>query len=91
MAGVVIVGLWLVRGFEGLGDLLGDGQGLIYRDGTLRDAVGECRSLDQFHDQRSLALTAFEAVDRRDVGMVERRERLGFAVEAGQAFRVLRH
>ena len=31
----------LMRGFEGLGDLLGDGQRLIERNRTLSDAVGK--------------------------------------------------
>ena len=32
-----------------------------------------------------------EAADRRDVGMAERREHLGFTLEPGEAIRVARH
>ena len=41
----------LVRSFQRLGDLLGDGQGFINRQRSLREAIGESRSLDQFHHQ----------------------------------------
>ena len=37
----------LVRGFEGFGDLLGDGQGFVERDGTLADTVLQDWSFDQ--------------------------------------------
>ena len=42
---------FLVRGLEGLGDLAGDRQGLGDRHWPRRDALGERRPVDQFHDQ----------------------------------------
>jgi len=42
-------------------------------------------SLHQFHHQRAL----FDAVDLRDVGMIERCQHLGFALEAGDALGVV--
>ena len=72
----------LVRRFEGFGDLLRDGQRLVHGNRTLRDAVGERRPLDQFHHESNRARALFQAVDLRDVWMVQRGERLGFAVEA---------
>ena len=42
----------LVRGFERLGDLPRDGQGLIERDRAAGDALRQVLALDQLHDQR---------------------------------------
>ena len=80
----------LVRRFKGFGDLFGDGQGLVDRNWPLLDAICQCRSLDQFEDQRSelTALSLLQPVDAADVRMVQRGEHLGFPLEAGQAIRV---
>ena len=51
----------------------------------LRDAVRERRPLDQLHHERGDAVRSFQAVDRRDVRMIQRREDFGFALEPGQA------
>ena len=45
-------------------------------------------ALDQLQHQRSRAVVLLEAVDLRDVRMVERREQLGLALEPGQTIRV---
>jgi hypothetical protein len=59
------------------------GAGLL--DGTVRNQ-GLARR--QFHRQDQLAPVLLEAVDGRDVGVVEGRQHLGLAPEAGQAFGV---
>ena len=46
----------------------------------------EIVALDQFHHERAHAAGFFEAVDVRDVRMVQRRERLRFAREPRQPF-----
>ena len=79
----------LVRRFERLGDLLRDGQGLLKRNRPLRDAVGERRSLDHLHHEGLDAVALFEAMNLADVGMVQRGERAGLAVEAGEPLRVV--
>jgi len=61
----------LVGGLERLGDLLRNGECLIDRDRPLRDPLREVLTLDQFHDERGQAVGLFEAVDLRDVRMVE--------------------
>ncbi len=71
----------LVRGLEGFGDLPGDRQRLVQRNGSLRDAIRERRSLDELEDERAF----LESVNRRDVQMIERREDLRLALEARQA------
>ena len=79
-----------VRGFQRLRDLLGDGEGFIDRDGPLRDAIPERRPLDQFHHQRDSARALFEAVNLRDVRMIERGKRSRFAIKSCQPFGILR-
>ena len=41
----------LVRGFERVGNLPGDGQRLVERDGPARDPLRQVLALDQFHDE----------------------------------------
>ncbi len=89
-----------MRGLERLGNLLRDGQGLVERHSGLPrrsassakagDALRQVVALDEFHHERGDATAFFEAVDRGDVGMVQRGERLGFPREARQAVRVMR-
>ena len=66
----------------------GDGQRLVERQRPLRDPIGERRPLDQLQHQRRGAARLLEAVDRRDVRVVERRQHLGLALEARQAIGV---
>ena len=75
----------LMRGLERPGHLLRDRQRFNDRDRRARDPIGERRALDQFHDQGSYAAGVFEAVDLRDVRMIERGEHLRFTTEAGEA------
>ena len=74
----------LVRRFERFGDLPGDRQRFVDRDRSVRNAIGEGRSLDELHDERLHAVRVFEPVDGRDVWMIQRGEDFGFALEARQ-------
>ena len=73
-----------MRRVERARDLDRDRQRLIERQRAFRQAIGERLAFDQFQDQRADAVAVFDAVDRADVRMVERRERARFALEAGQ-------
>jgi hypothetical protein len=55
---------------------LSDRQCLIERNGTACDPLRKILALDEFHRQRAHVFAVFEAVNLRDVRMVERRERL---------------
>jgi hypothetical protein len=55
-----------------------------------RRALREVVALDEFHHEGGQAPAFFEAVDRGDVRMVQRREGLGFTLEASQAIRIVR-
>ena len=78
----------LVRGFERLGDLLGDWQRLVERNRAARNALRQILALDEFHDERRDVGGLLETVDRRDVRMVEGREHFGFALKAREAIRI---
>jgi len=76
----------LVSVLQGVRDLPGDGQRFLERDRALRDALGQRRALRQLEHQRAV----LHAIDRRDVGMVQRRQHLRFAGESRHAVGVLR-
>ena len=79
----------LMRGFERVGNLLRDRQCLIERHCPACDPLRQILALDEFHRERAHAVTLFEAVNVRDVRMVERRERLRFAREPREAIGVV--
>ncbi len=79
----------LVCLFEGLGDLASDRKAFIYGKTSLGQPIGQGRPLDQLHDQGRAAAARLQAVDLGDVGVVEARQELGFALEAGEPFGVL--
>jgi hypothetical protein len=62
----------------------------IYRNPSLRDPIGQRRSFDQLQDERGHARRILETVDVRDVWVIQRRERLGLALEPGQSFGIMR-
>jgi hypothetical protein len=87
----------LVRGFDRFGNLPRQGQRLVERDRTARDARAEILALDQFHHQRAGAgrrgarrRGVLEPVDAGDVGMVERGERARLALESHQPIGIVR-
>src|SRR5262249_2669262 len=80
----------LVCGFEGLGDLACNGNCFFNRYYTARDTIGQRVALDELDHERGRSGRLFQAVDLRDVRMVERRERLRLALEAHHAIAVAR-
>jgi hypothetical protein len=75
----------LVRRFKGFGDLPRDGQRLVERNRTPRDPLRQVLAFDEFQHERAHAAGIFQAVDMRDVRMIEGGERLRFARKPGQA------
>ena len=78
----------LVRRVQGLGDLSRDGRRLVNGQLPVRDPIRERRALDELHDQRMHASRLFEPVHDRNVGMIQRGENLGFAMEAREPVRI---
>ena len=79
-----------VRGFERLGDLRGDRQRFIDRNRAACDTLRQIVAFDQFHHERGDAPALFEAVDRRDVWVIERSEDFRFALKARESFGIRR-
>jgi hypothetical protein len=75
----------LVRGLKSFRDLFCDRQRFVDRDRPAPNALRQIVALDQFHHQRANAARFFEAVNVRDIRMVQGGERLCFAGEPGQS------
>src|SRR5207244_12260931 len=67
-----------------------DWQRIEDRDGTTRDDLRQVVALDQLHDQGTEAAGFLQSVNMRDVRMIERGQRLGFAREPREAIRIVR-
>src|SRR6516162_4902465 len=80
----------LMGGFERLGDLLGNAEGVINRDGAASDSLIQALAVNEFEHEELRAVGFFEAVDLRDVRVIERRENLGFTTESGDALGIVR-
>src|SRR5262245_35712467 len=91
----------LVSRVECFDDLHGEGQRLGERDGRTRartritawcdragDPVVQRHAFDQFHHERMDTVVLLEAVDRGDIGMVQRRERTRLAFETRESLLV---
>ena len=66
-------------------------EGFVDRDGALRDAIRKRRAFHEFHHERDGPVPLLEAVDRGDVGMIQRCQHFRFALEARQSLRVTGH
>ena len=74
---------FLVGGFEGSSNLIGAVERDCYGQGAAKGFA-----FDEFQDETFDATGFFEAVNRADVGMIQRCQRASFAAEAGEAGRV---
>jgi hypothetical protein len=74
----------VVRRFQRLGQLAGDWQHFVERKRTAFDTVGQVLSGDELHGDRVHWTGVLDAVNGRDVRVVERGQRLGFAREPRQ-------
>jgi hypothetical protein len=81
----------LVGRLERVDDLAGDRDRIGDRQGAARfEHLGERDAGNQFHDQGTHVTGVLDAVDMRDVGMVEGGECLRLALEASEAIGVTR-
>ena len=79
-----------MRGLQRFGNLLPDTQRLVYRNCSALDPLGQRLSLDQFHHEKVLAVGLFQAVDRRNVRMVQRGEDARFPLQSRNTFGIAR-
>ena len=83
----------LVSRGQPLGDLQEELDRLLRRDRAAVDPIGERLPLDQLHDQKGsprLVVRGLEAIKRRDVRVVERRQDPRLPFEAGEALGIVR-
>ena len=80
----------VVRRFESLGDLSTDVERVANRESAVPQALGERLSRNQLHDEKPLAVVLFEAEQRRNCRVIERRENAGLTLETSQSLRVFR-
>ena len=79
-----------VGGLERVGDLPARSQDLVHRERRAHDALLEGLARDELEDEEADGVELLEAVDRRDVRVVQGREDVRLAREAREAVRVLR-
>jgi hypothetical protein len=79
-----------VRSLESVRDLNGSSQRLFERERAARDPVGQRLAFDQLHDEQMAAVALLQTVQRRDMRVIQRGERLGLPFEACDAIRVVR-
>ncbi len=72
---------FFVRGFECIGDLL-----RVVEGGLKRERPLERSTRHQLHHKSANAVRLLNSIDLGDVGVVERRQNLRFAFEAGEPF-----
>src|SRR5262245_37288076 len=68
----------LVRRFESVGDLAGNGERLFERDCAFPNTVGEGGTFDQFEDE----IVGTDIVNLANIGMIHRRDGADLALEA---------
>ena len=79
-----------MRRLERLGRLARDRQRLVHRQRPLMKAIGQRRAFDELEDERDDVFAFFERVDGGDVRVIQRREDLRLALEAGDPGGVVR-
>ena len=81
---------FLMGGFERLCDLPGDPERLLDRNPAARDALVQALAVHEFENKELLPVEFVEAVDLRDMRMIQGGEELGFATEASDTIRIVR-
>ena len=77
-----------VSGLEPVGNLMGDRQDFGQRKRTPSDALRQCLTGDELQYKGGHALEVFDAVDGRNVRVIERGQDTRFALEPDASFRI---
>ena len=75
----------VVRGLDCRRDLAADVERFVHREGPFRETRRERVAGDVFKNEELTLIGLFDAVNRRDIGMAQGGEQLGFAIESDQA------
>ena len=76
---------FFMGGLQRFGNLLAAFQGLFDGHGFPFEALAECLTLDQFHDQGMDLIGFLDSVDGGDVGVIQSGQDLGLAVKTRDA------
>ena len=76
---------FVVRGLERLGDLPGDGERFVEWKTSAPNPLRERRARHELHHEEAMAFGFLQSVNRGNIGVVERRERLCLARESRHA------
>jgi hypothetical protein len=81
---------FLVRRFQRTTNLLRDPKSFIDRDRSAAHSIRKRFTIHQFEHEKTHSVHFGEIVDCCDVGVIQRRENLGFALETADPVRILR-
>src|SRR5688500_20395224 len=81
----------LMCSFECFSDLLRDLEGLSDRDGAMSQALCEVLALHELEDEECDAVDLFEAVNARDIRVIERGQDVRLTPEPRDSISVARH
>src|SRR5262249_34736123 len=79
-----------VRCLEGLRDLTRNRDSLVDLESAALDPIGKRRAFDELQHERVNAARVLEAMNGRDVLMIQRRQHLCFALESREAIGIVR-
>jgi hypothetical protein len=77
-----------MRRFQRLGDLSRDGHRFLQSHRSLRDPIGERQPIDKLQNERARTAGVFDAVNMRDMGMIERGEHFRLTLKPRQAIAI---
>jgi hypothetical protein len=78
----------LMRGLNSICDLRRNRQSFSEWQGTTRDSSGKGRPVDKLEHERWSASASFQAIDRRDVWVVQRSKHSRFPMKPRQSVKV---
>src|SRR5262249_13989313 len=79
-----------VRAFKSVANLPHDRNNFVQRQGTPREPLRQVFAVNEFHGEGDATDLLFEAVDLRDMRMIQRSQRSRLTLESCKAFGVLR-
>jgi hypothetical protein len=88
LAEVAVNNVAIVRGLEGFGNLPGDVQCFTDGNRTTLQSRLERLAFNKLHHDRAHPAGLDDAIDVRNVGMIQQRQHLSFALKTRQPFRI---
>ncbi len=88
---VAVDDVFLMGSVERIGDFDAERDKHFKGDRAMRDQLFERGALQELHRDEGLAVFFADVVDGADVGVIERRGGLSFALESGKSARVIAH